>query len=226
MKDIKIAICDDCEEDIKNLGEKLKQYGEARKCKVVIKTFCKGVEFIERFQPIYDIIFLDIRMPDISGDVLADKIRELDRQIPIIFISSYLDAVFKGYKLNIQTYIRKPVSYRIIEKEMDEALEKQAFMQGSFFLDELGKSIYKIYYAKLAYVETNGRGSHLHYNGKVIESRKKIGEYEKILDSNGFYRCNNSYIVNVRFVEQIQSYYKRYELVLVTGERIPMNVSY
>lgn len=223
MKDIKIAICDDCIEDIKDLCEKLERYGETRKCKVVIKSFCRGAEFIEKFQPIYDVIFLDIRIPDIAGDVLADKIRNVDRQIPVVFISSYLDAVFKGYKLNIQTYIRKPASYRIIEREMDEALEKQASMQGSFFLDELWRNTYKIYYSKLAYVETNGRGSLLHYNGDAVVSGKRIGEYEKILESNGFYRCHNSYIVNLRFIEQIQSIYNRYELVLLTGERIPMS---
>lgn len=39
MKDIKIAICDDCIEDIKDLCEKLERYGETRKCKVVIKVF-------------------------------------------------------------------------------------------------------------------------------------------------------------------------------------------
>lgn len=45
----------------------------------------------------------------------------------------------------------------------------------------------------------------------------------KILEGKEFYRCNNSYIVNLKFVEKIKSSYRNYDLVLVTGERIPLS---
>lgn len=223
MKNIKIAICDDSENDTKDLCGKLELYGKSRGWGVAVRTFASGTEFLEKFQPVYDMIFLDVRIPDMAGDLLAGRIREMDRRVPLIFISSYMDAVIKGYKLNVQAYIRKPASYHVIEKEMDEAMEKRVFLDGEFFLEDVRGNTYKIFYSQLAYVETDGRGSILHYNGDIIQSRRKIGEYEKILNSRGFYRCNNSYLVNLRFVEQIRRSYKRYDLVLVTGERIPMS---
>lgn len=223
MKSIKIAICDDSEADIKDLSAKLELYGINKKCEVIVRVFHSGSEFIEKFQPIYDLVFLDIRLPDVEGDVLAAKIRKADYQIPVIFISNYLDAIFKGYKLNIQAYIKKPASYQKIEREIDEAIEKNAFMTREFFLENSRDNTYKIYYSQLIYVETDGRGSLLHYNGDIIESRKKIGEYEKILDDKGFYRCSNSYIVNLRWVENVQRSHKRYDVVMITGERIPMS---
>lgn len=223
MNSIRIAICDDSEEDLKDLCEKLELYGKNRKCEVVVKTFYSGTEFIEKFQPIYDVIFLDVRVPDITGDILADKIRKIDCQIPVIFISAYMDAIFKGYKLNIQAYIKKPASYQEIGREIDEAIEKKSFMTGDFFLEDLKDNIYKIYYSKLVYIETDGRGCRLHYNGDIIVSKRKIGEYEKILDDKGFYRCNNSYIINLKLIENIQRSHKRYDVVMVTGEKIPMS---
>lgn len=64
---INVAIVDDNSKDISRLQECLKLYGEEKGINFSIKTFSNGVDFLTRFRPEYDIVFLDVDMPDMNG---------------------------------------------------------------------------------------------------------------------------------------------------------------
>lgn len=223
METAKVAVCDDIIADIESLAKYLQEYAEKRRMELILSTFTDGQEFLQRYRPVYDVIFLDIRMFCISGDIIAEKIRQWDKEVPIIFISSYMDAVFRGYELHIQNYLRKPVSYETLSKEMDRALSSLFYLKSAYFWEEGAAETIKVYHNKLEYIETGIRCTILHYDNRMIESHRKLKTYEALLNESDFYRCNNSYIVNLRFIERIVSCGKRYDIELLTGARIPLS---
>ncbi|MBP7652054.1 PAS domain S-box protein [Candidatus Dependentiae bacterium] len=65
----------------------------------------------------YDLIFLDILIPDISGETIFQKIREFDGKVPIVFISGHIGAELKRLKkLGLYLFIQKPFSISDIKK--------------------------------------------------------------------------------------------------------------
>ncbi|MBS6397478.1 MAG: response regulator transcription factor [Clostridiales bacterium] len=225
MNKMRIAVCDDSQRDLQILENHLLRYADEKHYEFAITRFCSGREFLDKYQPVYHMIFLDIRLEDLSGDRLAECIREEDREVPVVFVSSFPDAVYRGYELNIQNYVKKPLSYSSVAKEVERAIKTLRYLKEDFFWEEGMEESLKIYYSRLEYIETDthSHGTCLHYDGRMILSRRKLKDYENLLKDPCFYRCNYSYIVNLRLVEQIIPCDKRYELMLSTGEKIPMS---
>lgn len=59
--------------------------------------FTDGVEILEDYRPVYDIIFLDVKMQHLDGMETARRIRELDSDVLLIFITNMAQYAIKGY---------------------------------------------------------------------------------------------------------------------------------
>lgn len=225
MNTIRIAVCDDSAVEMEDLTRQLQRYADEKNYQFEIRHFSSGREFLEKYKPIYQIIFLDIRISDTAGDKLAEKIRRKDKDVPIIFTSAYLDAVFRGYELGVQSYLRKPVRYQDVADALDRSLHLLNYKTNAFFWENGRESSVKIYYSRLEYIETEllASGTSLHYDGRTIVSCRKLKEFETLLRDPSFFRCNNSYIVNLYFADEIVLSGRRYEIVLRSGEKIPMS---
>ena len=104
MKRIRIAICDDDSIGRGLLQESLEYLLQENNLQADISSYCSGQELL-REQNRYDILFLDIRMPKINGIRTAEKYREWYEDTIIIFLTSYEDYVFEGYKVNAFRYL-------------------------------------------------------------------------------------------------------------------------
>ncbi len=106
---IKVLLCEDDE----NLGMLLREYLQAKGCYADLfvdgeagyKAFLKGK---------YDICILDVMMPKKDGLTLAQEIRTVNSEIPIIFLTakSLKDDILEGFKIGADDYITKPFSDR------------------------------------------------------------------------------------------------------------------
>jgi len=122
----------------KIVGETL----ERRGFEVVMES--DGGEAVQRFkesQP--DVCVLDIMLPNKDGFDIADEIRELDREVPIIFLSAKSDAedVVNGFKLGANDYIRKPFSMEELIVRIEHVL-KRATPQKETDTDEIQLGAY------------------------------------------------------------------------------------
>ena len=62
-----------------------------------VSAFASGVEILEEYRPVYDIIFLDVEMPHLDGMETARRIRALDSDVLLIFITNMAQYAIKGY---------------------------------------------------------------------------------------------------------------------------------
>jgi len=116
----KILLIDD-ELDILEI---LKEFLEFRGFNVI--HFDNPVKAIKNFHPdYYNIVITDLNLPDMSGCELVSKIREIDRNIPIIIISGYLEDIQKENILTkgASAYLEKPFNLKQLENLIEKSLQ-------------------------------------------------------------------------------------------------------
>lgn len=118
-----VAVCDDEQIQIDILKNNLIKYSIDTDIEFSIDEYISGELLIEKYKLLkspYDIIFLDMEMPDIKGLDVAAAIRELpDRNVSIAFVTSYPEYMQDSFDVQASQYIIKPVVYEQLAKKLD-----------------------------------------------------------------------------------------------------------
>uniref|UniRef100_UPI004055EA10 LytR/AlgR family response regulator transcription factor n=1 Tax=Agathobacter sp. TaxID=2021311 RepID=UPI004055EA10 len=216
---ITIALCDDSKTMIENLKLFLEEYGRESGKELHIFTFYSGEELLQNFNGKYDIIFLDIKMPGMNGVQAAKKVREKDRKVIIIFLTSLIQYALEGYKVNAANYIVKPVTKKRLKLEMERCLQEIEQQEDPFIVFHNDNGNYKILLKTISYIETYNRNLLIHTDKGNIVCYWKMKEMEEKIKDYGFSRNHASYIVNLFYVENIE----KMDIKLSTGERLPIS---
>lgn len=168
-----------------------------------------------------DLMFLDIRMPEISG---LDFLKSLKNPPITILTSAYNEYAVEGFELEVADYLLKPVTYERFEKSISKILRKEKMEipgEATHTYFKVSRNLVKVEHKDLYYirsikdyvlVNTSG-GNHIAY--------MTMKYLEEILPVSKFCRIHRSYIVNLDFVESV----KKNSLVL-SGKELPLSESY
>ena len=74
-------------------------------------VFADGVDILEDYRAVYDIIFLDVEMKHLDGMTTAERIRQMDADVILIFITNMAQYAIRGYSVGALDYVLKPVPY-------------------------------------------------------------------------------------------------------------------
>ncbi|MDE7206749.1 MAG: LytTR family DNA-binding domain-containing protein [Lachnospiraceae bacterium] len=219
-----IAICDDEKDFVTYLTELIERYAAETGEEIRITPFYDGMELIERYDTSIDLIFLDIQMRLADGLYTAERVRQFDEEVGIIFLTTLTQYGLKGYQYQAVNYIIKPIQYVRLKTELNQWLKKHAQFGHSkndspaiVVVNDSGK--YKVFLKSLRYVETFNRKLLLHTEQENIISYKSMKEMEQELAAAGFVRCHTSYLVNLLYIKGV----KKLELELITGEKLPIS---
>lgn len=218
---ITVAICDDEERYVEFLATELEKYAKENEKEIKIFKFTKALHFLDQVKNNYDIIFLDIKMPHVDGIEVAEEIRKRDEKVSIIFLTSYIQRAVDGYSVAAEAFIQKPIKYQRLKKEMDKWFLKHLQEEEPYVIFHNNDGRYKVFIKSLKYVETSGRSVLVHTTQKNIKVSKNMKEMQNELESYGFYKCHNSFLVNVRFVDYVNAV----EVGLITHETLPVSKS-
>lgn len=218
---ISIAICDDVSIITDNMETFLNRYSQDIGEEVRVFKFNSGDALLEDYKSNYDILFLDIRMPGLSGIETAERIRKKDDKVSIIFLTSLLNRAVDGYQVQALNYIIKPMNYKRLKIELDHWRSKIRDREEPFIVINNDSGSYKILLKSISYVETFNRNLLVHTENGNIVSYRKLRDVEREILSYGFARCHSSFIVNLLYVEKIE----KMDIQLFTEERIPVSKS-
>ena len=108
---IHIAICDDEEKFVSHLTALIRRYAAENSEEIKITAYYDGLELIEKYDTTIDLIFLDIQMKLVDGLHAAERLRRLDGNVGIIFLTTLIQYGLEGYKYQAIDYIIKPMKY-------------------------------------------------------------------------------------------------------------------
>lgn len=207
---LKIAICDDEPIFLDKLNglikEALAQYDISDYC---IDTFSSGNDLIckERFVQ-YQVIFLDISMPEMSGMDLAAKIRERDSDVLLVFVTAFMNFAMEGYKMEAIRFLHKDMLDDALPECIKAIINKLSLDNQTIeynFLEEKKKlSIDRIWYVesfshKLIFYVLEGEM-------KQYTLCDKLDNIEEKLLPLGFIRIHKSFLVNFKHINKITNY--------------------
>ncbi|MEF9992526.1 MAG: LytTR family DNA-binding domain-containing protein [Romboutsia sp.] len=168
-----------------------------------ILEFSSGEELLSKYPNDIDLLFLDIQMQDLNGMDTARKIREFDNNVEIIFATSVLDYVCEGYEVNAYRYMLKPIDYNVFENNMGKCIEN-IIKKKNDYLTIIDKSkLIKIKFDDILYIETSKRQLIIHTTSGCELIKMSMRKLEKLLNKD-FFRCHNSFIVNLEKVNKIE----------------------
>lgn len=216
---MKIAVCEDLADDTTALCDYISDYFTRMGYAGKVQTFETGEALLEAFSPgTFDLVFLDIYLPGISGMEAAQIIREQDQSCRIIFVTASVDHTMDGFEVNAVGYLVKPID----QTKMDRALQlcQDLFLGSARVLEiPMGREgRVPLPLPNMEYVEVYGRDCLFHMLGGVFEARLTLDEVEAMLDGGPFLRCHRSYIINMNQVEDLRSD----DFLMKNGDVVPM----
>jgi len=247
MKPIRALIVDDeelCRKGIRLLLGEDAEFQILREC----ANGEEAIKEIKAQKP--DVVFLDIKMPEISGFDILKRI-DPDEWPLIVFITAYDKHAVKAFEVHALDYVLKPFSkirFRMtLEKikrtiwdrdasaiarslmQMMSGLEAtQAIAGPAEFLDRLlvsDRGSYVVVWSKdIEWIEGADYYVHLHCPGRSYLYRESLKNLEKKLSPDSFFRVHKSAIINLGFLEKIIADYKKELYALMkSGSKVPIS---
>lgn len=199
-----IAIVEDEEEFLAQLQEYLKQYQKEQDVPLKISVFSDGAEILEDYQPLYDIILLDIEMPQVNGMDAAEQIRQMDTDVVLMFITNMATYAIRGYEVGALDFVMKPINYYTFSMKFTRAIKRAKQKEQRQILLGLSDGVKKFGIHQIHYVEVQNRMLHYHTEEGEYVVRGTMASVEQMLAPYPFVKCNHWYIVNLMHVSEVR----------------------
>lgn len=214
-----IAVCDDETDMLEKVALTAKRICEKEGIDSDIICFESGTKLIDSIKSgkPFDVLLLDVIMPEQNGIELAQFLRKDIFDGSIVFISSNKEMALRGYEVSAARYLAKPVD----EEHMREALLYcfgKAQSSKELLIPVNGGTL-RLLPEEIMYIETQSRGCHIVSEHDEYVTVMRISEFESKLAANGFVRCHQGFLVNMRFIRVVRST----ELELMNEFRIPVS---
>ncbi len=202
---MRLAIVEDDDKVRQQLQTYVLQYFQGRENDVGIRLFADGDEILEDYAADYDLIFLDIQMKRLDGLATAERIRERDEDVYLVFITNLANYAIRGYAVHALDFILKPVNFLML---------RQVLMSVERLLDQKPKryitlptdtGLTRLDVSQITYVETDGHAVSIYTEKGAYRLRQSMRGMEEMLGKYGFFRCNSCYLVNLRHVERVEN---------------------
>lgn len=217
-----IAVVDDILEDRESISQMLESFFQKYNIEFSISTFASAEEFLNVFEPEgTDLCFMDIYMDGIDGMEAAKKIRAIDSECQIIFLTSSDQYVYEGYEVQALRYLMKPLTPDMLSKLIPVCIEKAELNQRRLSVT-IGKTIKEIPYGKILYVNTEGINVKLHFFGSELKlsSHRTFSEtVSPLLKDFRFITCGRGVVVNLSHVKELD----KDCFIMDNHERVPVS---
>ena len=234
MKTLRTIIIDDerlAREELKLL---LKDYHEID----IIDEAKNGEEAIEKIKALKpDLIFLDISMPEMNGFEILKQLEEIPK---VIFVTAFDEYAIKAFEVNALDYVMKPVD----PARLDESIQKLNLKEEDFtsqfegaisrkdraltltdsvFIKD-GEKCWFIELSKVRMLESDGNYVKVYFDNFRPLVLRSLNSFEERLDPEHFFRANRKFIINLKWISQIENWFNGgLQVELREGEKIEIS---
>ena len=217
---INICIVEDESDQADLLRNYIQTYGNKNNQQFNITHFSDGIDLVDEYRAQFDIILLDIQMKHLDGMVAAEKIRKVDADVVIIFITSTVRYAVQGYAVDALGYVLKPVPYLQFEQLFDKAISRVMTKKEKLYIRvSVDERQLKLDCDNIYYIESQRNNVCIHCADEDYITAGPLKKFEEMLSGHGFSKCHNAYIVNLSYVEGV----RKEEVLLTNGIVLPIS---
>jgi DNA-binding LytR/AlgR family response regulator len=177
-----------------------------------------------------DIMFLDINMPKMNG---LSFLSSLNKRPAVIITTAFREYALEGFELNVIDYLQKPFSFERFMKSVNKTIERlqplkvpqskpeKAIEEKEYIFIKEDKTIYKIDFRDILYIESLGDYNKIHTEKKTHIAYQTLKKLELTLPENRFVRVHKSFIISIQHIESIDG-----NQIKIKGNSIPIGKIY
>lgn len=216
---MRIAICDDNAEDAKALEKIVRQSNFADNWSIV--SYTNSIAFLNHINNhvTFDIVLLDIDMPNIDGIELGKKIKKALPDVIIIFATSHPQYMLDAFDLEAFHYILKPFDDSKIFPILQRAHDKYK-ATNKYHCIKIKTQVIRIKISEIYFIEYCQKHVIYHTSKKDYEVIETLGSVYEALKDFGFYQIHQGYIVNMEKID----HFNGYSVILTDGRSVAVSV--
>jgi DNA-binding LytR/AlgR family response regulator len=177
-----------------------------------------------------DILFLDIKMPSLTG---LDMLKTLQNHPKVILTTAFSEFGVESYEYGITDYLLKPIPFERFLKAVNKILMPQNMSmttsqterkaeEPTFIFFKADKKIHKFYFKDILFIEGSGNYVKIHaQNEKPLMVLDKLTELQGKLLTHQFVRVHKSFIVNISHIQKIEG-----NLIKIKDKEIPVSATF
>jgi DNA-binding LytR/AlgR family response regulator len=178
-----------------------------------------------------DVLFLDIKMPSLSG---LDMLKTLQNPPKIILTTAFSEFGVESYEYGITDYLLKPIAFErflkavnkiLMPKNLDfpvQAIQEKKMSENEFIFFKADKKIHKFYFKDILFIEGSGNYVKIHTeNATPLMVLEKLSDLEGKLPQNQFMRVHKSFIMNKLHIKKMEG-----NQIFVGTQIIPISATY
>ena len=217
---LKICVLEDEAAQMERMKAYLQKFqSEHADFEYVLDAYKNAFDLLEHYKRDVDLLFLDIRVPDMSGMEVAHRIREADQNVMIIFVTNLTQYAIEGYSVNAFDYILKPLAYNSFSSKLERALRMLSYRSSDITLDlrtrDGGR---RVSADSITYIEISNHDIIVHVGAEQIRQWGTLSKLEAQLREAHFVRCSSSYLVNLKYVHKVRG-----DQLLVGGDTLSIS---
>jgi len=187
----------------------------------VIGEASNAIEAMQLIKAIpYDVIFLDINMPGLTGVQLAEALAAHPRPPAIIFVTAHSEHAVKAFEVKATDYLVKPVELERLKQAISRltpVAEQAPARVERIPVEKAGKKLL-VSVGDILYIMAKDDYSYLHTTADRYLSTMSLSSLETKLEPAGFFRTHRRYLVNLARVKEVVPMYGGTLLLTLTDE--------
>lgn len=215
-----IAICDDEPEFLKDMSNVIKRQNPFGG-NYSIFLFHSGEELLSADRSSkqqFDLVFLDIQMPNIDGISTAKFLRSQGNTAVLIFLTAVSVPSTETFKVSPFRYLVKPITAQMLSEELPEIYE-EVTQRHQVLLVKSGDQLHEIRVASILYLTISHKSVDIVTDKGIYNTKEKMELLEQKLFSLGFVHSHKSYLINLNRISSLQ----RFKVTMENGSEIPIS---
>lgn len=204
---VKIAICDDAEDQARTLYQSVSEYmkNHAELSEIILYEKSQLLQYDVQEGRFFDMILTDIEMPDLNGMELVNITRNYLPEAVIIFVTSHLKYAVDAFEYSVFRYIPKNILQDKLPQALEDALKMMRTQAGEYYMISLPNRMEKLALHKILYIMREGKNSVFYLtDGTDTRERKSLMNVHQELKSGDFVFADRGCIVNLAHIQSIR----------------------
>lgn len=218
---IKIAVIEDQKKWSDLIKNYLERFQKENNLSFEISYFEDGLDFISQYKGEFNLIFMDVAMPKMNGIEASKKLRTIDKDVCLVFLTEMAQYALEGYEVNAYDFLIKPMEYDLFCIKLNKFLSHIKTDIDKFIVINSSNEIHKVKYLDIKYVESVKHYVYFHCKYDTYRMRMSLDNIKKTLKENNFSEINRSLVVNLAYVDNYSN-----NDVVIGSETLPLSRAY